>query len=426
MIKVYLKGPILTQSGYGHHCRTVFRALKTREDIFDIYVQPIPWGKTSWLWKDDDERRNIDFLLAKTIAHIDSGGKFDVSLQVTIPNEWEKLAPINIGITAGIESDKVSAKWLESCNMMSKVLTISEHSVKSFTDTIYDAINNQTGEKFKYCLQSPIEYISYPALKHEPVNLDLDLTTDFNFVTVAQMGPRKNFEMTVKAFVESFKDDESVGLIIKTNIGKNSLIDRENCKNSLKVLSRSLGDRKCKIYLLHGALTEAEMGGLYTNKKVKALVSTTHGEGFGLPLFEAAYYGLPVLATDWSGHLDFLCKKVKQKNNKTKIKPMFGKISYKLAEIPEHAIWENILIKESKWAYPELSSVKNNMLEVFKDHGRFKKRAKELQNWVCKEFAEDKIYDKYVKAMLDVIPDDLMSSSPTWLNEIEDIIKEYE
>ena len=187
-----------------------------------------------------------------------------------------------------------------------------------------------------------------------------------------------------------------------------------------------MGDRKCKIYLLHGALTEAEMGGLYTNKKVKALVSTTHGEGFGLPLFEAAYYGLPVLATDWSGHLDFLCKKVKQKNNKTKIKPMFGKISYKLAEIPEHAIWENILIKESKWAYPELSSVKNNMLEVFKDHGRFKKRAKELQNWVCKEFAEDKIYDKYVKAMLDVIPDDLMSSSPTWLNEIEDIIKEYE
>ena len=36
MIKVYLKGPILTQSGYGHHARTVYRALKTREDIFEV------------------------------------------------------------------------------------------------------------------------------------------------------------------------------------------------------------------------------------------------------------------------------------------------------------------------------------------------------------------------------------------------------
>ena len=70
MKKVYLKGPILTQSGYGHHTRTVLRSLKTRPDLFDIYIQPIPWGMTSWLWEDDEERREIDFLLKKTIGQL--------------------------------------------------------------------------------------------------------------------------------------------------------------------------------------------------------------------------------------------------------------------------------------------------------------------------------------------------------------------
>ena len=84
MIKIYLKGPLLTQSGYGHHARTVYRALRTREDLFDIYVQPIAWGKTSWEWRDTEERRALDECLNKTIQYINSGGKFDVSIQVAI------------------------------------------------------------------------------------------------------------------------------------------------------------------------------------------------------------------------------------------------------------------------------------------------------------------------------------------------------
>ena len=113
MKKVFLKGPLLTQSGYGHQERTILRALKTRPDVFDVYVQPIPWGKTSWVWEDSEERREIDQLLNKTIKHMNSEGKFDVSIQVTIPNEWEKLAPVNIGVTAGIETNLVAPQWIE-------------------------------------------------------------------------------------------------------------------------------------------------------------------------------------------------------------------------------------------------------------------------------------------------------------------------
>ena len=87
MIKVLLKGPILTQSGYGVHTRTVLRALLSKEDVFDVYLQPLAWGHTSWLWEDSEERKHIDNLLKKTIAFTQQRRPFDMSIQVTIPNE---------------------------------------------------------------------------------------------------------------------------------------------------------------------------------------------------------------------------------------------------------------------------------------------------------------------------------------------------
>ena len=396
MIKVYLRGPLLTQSGYGHHARTVYRALKSRPDLFDIHLQPIPWGATSWLWKDDDERREFDQLLNKTIAYINSNGKFDVSIQVTIPNEWEKLAPINIGVTAGIETNKIAHQWIEKSFLMDKVLTISEHAKKSFVETVYDATNQQTGQQVKLKCTVPVDYVSYPVKTYEPSELDLNLTTKFNFLTVAQLSPRKNADQLIRCFVETFKDNEDVGLVIKGNMAKNSLIDRENTLRGFKNLLAKYGDRKCKVYLLHGHLDDNQMASLYTNPKIKAFVSATHGEGFGLPIFESAYYGLPVIATDWSGHLDFLYKPQKQKNGKIKQKHMFSKISYTLQNIAPENVWPGVLNADQMWAYPEEGSIKMNLQEVYKDHGRFKKRAKDLQKWVCEEFNEEKQNAQYV------------------------------
>ena len=67
---------------------------------------------------------------------------------------------------------------------------------------------------------------------------------------------------------------------------------------------------------------EEEMTYLYNHPKIKALISMSHGEGFGLPMFEAAYNGLPVIATDWGGQCDFLYMSDKNKKKKA----MFTKI----------------------------------------------------------------------------------------------------
>ena len=430
MKKILLKGPVLTQSGYGHHTRTVLRALRTREDLFDIFIQPISWGHTSWLWEDNEEREFIDSLLQKTINHMANKGTFDVSLQVSIPNEWEKIAPVNIGITAGIETTKVSPQWIEKSYLMDKILTISEHSKWSYENTKFNAINQQTGEEVDVGPKGPIEYVSYPVRLFDPTSLDLNIDTDFNFLAVAQLSGRKNVDQLIKCFVEKFGDNDNVGLIIKANMAKNSLIDRHHTLAGFKRVVAKYKDRKCKIYLLHGYLSDNEMAGIYKHPKVKAFVSTSHGEGFGLPIFEAAYYGLPVIATDWSGHLDFLYKPTKQKNGKTKKKHLFSRISYTLGPVQENSVWEGVIEKDSMWAYPEEGSIKMHLEELYKDYGRFKKRAKDLQKWVCEEFSEEKQNKEYVDKIIDAIPyfdqdDNEYDDSEWWLDETVNDVKEY-
>ena len=85
MKKIVVKGPALSQSGYGEHTRFVLRSLRSRPDLFDIYFININWGQTSWIYEDSEERRWIDFLLGKTIQHTQQKGEFDISLQVTVP-----------------------------------------------------------------------------------------------------------------------------------------------------------------------------------------------------------------------------------------------------------------------------------------------------------------------------------------------------
>ena len=92
--KVLLKGPLLTRSGYGEQARFALRSLRSRQDLFDIFIQPLDWGKTSWLNESTEERQWIDQTIEKTIGFLHQGGSFDISIQVTIPNEFEKDSSI--------------------------------------------------------------------------------------------------------------------------------------------------------------------------------------------------------------------------------------------------------------------------------------------------------------------------------------------
>ena len=142
-------------------------------------------------------------------------------------------------------------------------------------------------------------------------------------------------------------------------------------------------------------MTDEEMTAIYQHPKIKGLISLAHGEGFGLPIFEAVYNELPVVAPDWSGHIDFLYKPVKdKKTGKEKLRPHFAKVKYTIQPIQKEVYWEGVLEKDSMWCYAEQGSYKMKLREVYKDYSRFKSQAKKLNNWVRENFSKEKQYAK--------------------------------
>lgn len=392
MKKIVISGPILSRSGYGEMARFALRSLMSKQELFDVYILPTNWGNTGNLFEQTEEKTLIDSLCLKTqqlLQVTKNEPNFDVSIQVTIPNEWKKIATYNIGYTAGIETNAISPAWVNPSQQMDKIIVISQHAKKGFVDPIF---GDGQGNKFK--VTTPVEVCHFPVRDYEETALDLDLKYDFNFLTVCQWSPRKNLEQTILNFIEEFKNEE-VGLVLKINTSNDSLIDHDFTETRLKHLLSGFKDRKCSIHLLHGHMKESEMQALYKHPKIKAVVSTTHGEGFGFPLFEAAYNEKPVIATDWSGHLDFLTMPDEQE----KPKKMFAKIDYELKSIQKEHVWQGVLEEQTSWAYPIASSVKSKMREVYKDYTRFQSWSKKLNKWARQEFTEKKTYDKFLNIL---------------------------
>jgi glycosyltransferase involved in cell wall biosynthesis len=394
--KIIFKGPLLTRSGYGEQSRFALRALRSREDLFDIFIQPLDWGQTSWVSENDIERAWIDHAIEKTIAFIQHQGQFDVSFQVTIPNEWQQIAPVNIGFTAGMETTRVAPQWIETGNQMNHIVVVSDHSKNTYKNTVYNVKKEGTDDDFEFRLKTPITTVNYPVKDFgECPKLDLNLEYDFNFLCLAQFGPRKNIVNTVKWFIEEFKDEE-VGLVLKTNMAKNCLMDRERVYNDLKQFVLQAPEHKCKIYLLHGDMEDSEVHSLYEHPNIKVLVTFTHGEGFGLPLFESAYSGMPVIAPGWSGQLDFLV-------NKKTGKSEFYSVEYDLLPIPEEVVWEGVIVKESMWAYPREHSAKQKMRECYANYDEAKEVANKLEKRLSTEFTEEKQNAAMVKIICEAL-----------------------
>ena len=402
--RIVVRGPVLSMSGYGEQSRFALRALRKHEDKFDIHIIPIPWGNTNWINNDDDERQWMDHHIRRTAGYLqaEQNPQFDMSLQITIPNEWEDLAQVNVGYTAGIETTRVAPIWLEKANMMDRIIVVSNHSKQVFASSAYDAVNKETGQKMEIKLETPIEVVSYPVRNFEKdESFNINLEHEFNYLLMAQWSERKNIENTIKWFIEENIDQE-VGLVIKTNSQANCKIDKEfTLEKRLKPLLKEYPDRKCKIYFLHGDMSPEELTSLYQHPKIKCLVSLTHGEGYGLPLFEAAYNCLPIIAPGWSGQCDFLYASVPGPGGgKAKMRGLFGEVLYDMSPVQKSALWKGVIEEGSMWCFPQEGSFKMQLRKIRNNYDKAIKTAEVLQAHIIENFEEDVMLDRFTECVL--------------------------
>lgn len=106
---------------------------------------------------------------------------------------------------------------------------------------------------------------------------------------------RKNPEAAVRAFVAAFGTSAAAKLVLKINASD----------EDVHALDTRLGGalQAPNVEVLRSFLDEDGLSALYARSDV--LVSLHRAEGFGLPMLEALSHGVPVVATGWSGNMDF-------------------------------------------------------------------------------------------------------------------------
>ena len=350
-----LMAPVNTVSGYGARSRDVAHALIAL-DKYDVKIWPTRWGTTPQNFLNTEDKRDIE-ILNRCLSDPNLPKQPEVFVQITVPNEFQKIGKVNIGITAGIETTMCAAPWIEGMNKMDLVLTSSEHSKNVLQSTAFEKIDNQTKQKIGTIeCQVPIEVLlegvdltTYFKTKeiHKSVDDQLkQVKESFAFLFVGHWlkgdfgEDRKNISGMIKSFLETFKDKarhNKPALIMKTSAADFSPIDRDQMINKIEQICTSVngGKNLPNIYLVHGDLTNDEMNSLYNHPKVKAHVTFTKGEGFGRPLAEASLSEKIIIAPNWSGQVDFLKHSIRLEGQLTNVHPS--------------AVWDDVILPESQW-----------------------------------------------------------------------------
>jgi len=403
--------PVTSRSGYGAHARDLVTSF-IEHNKYDIKILDVRWGDCprDALNKDNkNDKKILDCILPQPQMNQQP----DVYVDIRIPNEFQTYGKVNIGITAGVETTAVSQAWIEGCNKMDLVIVPSEHSKQSFVSSVYEKIQNMPDGKQQKIgelkLEKPMEVLFEGANEniYKPLNKDeiseefFDMLNEkvpekFALLFVGQWTKggygedRKDIAKLVKVFYESFANKKKQpALILKTNGATFSILDREDCLKKINsIKSKFPTDWKLpNVYFLHGNLTDEEMNYLYNHPKVKSLVSFTHGEGFGRPLLEATMTGLPVIASAWSGQLDFLDED----------KSML--INGELKQIPKSQVWKDIIMEKSKWFNVNESQAYKCLNYCFENQQIIKSKGKQLMDNNREKFTLNKMTEKLDKIM---------------------------
>lgn len=383
-------------SGYGLAAIAYVRALVNA----GVPVHWVPLGRTgddvrplgpgdaipiSMLSTEDETLGDLPALFSATSQPI----TVDTIVAHTVPEHWPTLFEShrrNIGYTVW-ETDRIPAHWRTLLDLADRVLVPCAMNRDTFVAggvarpvRVVPHVRRHMWNAF-----APTEI--HAARKR----FGLD-GARFVFYSINAWDPRKSLPALLDAFVRAFRDDEGVALVLKTGAYGYGPPPFYREEPTLTMAQRSVDaatdalDRDappiCVLpYELNGRGVDMlhEIG--------DACVSLTHGEGWGLGLFDAATRGTPAIATGWGGQLDFLGG------------DWPGAVPYRMTSAPVWPPWRPSYWPSQRWAEPDRDAAIAMMRALVDDPAPARAAAAAIAERIANAFAEPVVARMFVEAI---------------------------
>jgi ADP-heptose:LPS heptosyltransferase/2-polyprenyl-3-methyl-5-hydroxy-6-metoxy-1,4-benzoquinol methylase len=353
-------GYVFDASGYGRAARAYIHAL-TR---VGVAVTVVDLGSRPRQVQDD--------LVASLLGPPTDS---DLHLFHGIPAQWARLAfprRNTIGMTVW-ETDTLPGQWRNALNHTLDVWVPSRFNV----------------ECFRAGLERPVFQLPHPV--HEPATTGADAPQDvqdwlgvaddtFVFYSIFEWQERKNPEGLLEAFLRAFPHADGPVLVLKTNPGARAV-----AQETLDGVRGRL-DSSARVLLRCEAWSDAQITGLHA--RGNCYVSLHLGEGWGYPVFDAAARGVPVIATAYSGPLDFLG-----------------------TDHPGLVPWDPVAVRQPyvyyaarmKWAQPRLDAAIDRLRWTYEHQQDAQRCARDVQARIQQTYALEAIGHAAKERLLEVL-----------------------
>jgi ADP-heptose:LPS heptosyltransferase/SAM-dependent methyltransferase len=276
-ISVAYYANVFDASGYGQAARAYIHALHDA-GVHVSVVDSSPHG-----------RQVRDDLVASLVGR---EREIDFHLFHGIPPLWAHLAfrLRNVIAMTVWETDTMPQRWRNPLNHALEVWLPCEFNVRVFGPQL---------ERPVFRLPHPVVGRAADATARARGGEILGLGgEDFVFYAIFEWQDRKGPAQTIEAFLRAFSQDDRTVLALKCNAGAAATAARMLDESRRRTGSAARVILRCESW------SDADVDALCA--RGDCYVSLHRGEGWGYPLFEAAARGTPVIATAYSGPLDYL------------------------------------------------------------------------------------------------------------------------
>lgn len=333
-MRLNITGNVFSQTGYAVHTRFLAEAL---QDIgYDVAVESPKHQGWETMCPD------------KLFKMLQKQYQRETTIMIATPDyypiKWSDNPKHLIGFVVW-ESDRVPKSWLKNLQLCSQIWVPSKH--------VYDALINTFGVDSL----PPVYIVPHGVNTDEFYPVLAERDERFTFLGVKGwaegINDRGGLQYLIKAFVDEFKEDEPVKLLVKINCayGANEAIIED------WIRQMGIEALPSNVELIFDNIPYHELKQLYC--KADVFVCSTRGEAFNLPGVEAMACGIPTMQTNFGGQLDYM-----HDGNSWVIR-------HKLKE-PIH----NLLFEGSNWATPDIEDLRKGLRYCFEHKQEVKDKGK--------------------------------------------------